>query len=161
MDENLTISRGSFAALGDAWHDLVRAGYHNDYNGMGEMYSGVASAEDKIAQMRRWGEALDAWTAWDNGRLAGILTAEVSGDALRVYDFFVDPAYRRRGIGRGLLAAALAMPGVRAAAAEINAANAGSRALFEALGFVPRQTVSWYVRAGGGDGDGHPADDTR
>lgn len=158
MDRELTLARVAFRALGDEWHDLVRAGYHDDYNGMGEMYSGVMTVEDKIGQMRRWGEGIDAWTARDDGRLVGILTADVDGDTLTVYDFFVDPAYRRRGIGRTLLTAALATPGVRQAAAEINLANAASRRLFESLGFTPRHTVGWYIRDGGGEGNGHPAD---
>ena len=159
MDKELTIARVSFRALGDEWHDLVRAGYHDDYNGMGEMYSGVTTVENKIGQMRHWGEGIDAWTARNDGRLVGILTADLDGEALTVYDFFVDPAYRRRGIGRALLTAALATPGVRQVAAEINLANTASRRLFESLGFAPRHTVGWYIRDGGGGGDGHPADD--
>ncbi|HOU40952.1 MAG TPA: GNAT family N-acetyltransferase [Promineifilum sp.] len=160
MDRELTLARVAFRALGDEWHDLVRAGYHDDYNGMGELYSGVTTVEDKIAQMQRWGEGIDAWTARDDGRLAGILTAAVDDDTLTVYDFFVDPAYQRRGIGRTLLTTALATPGVRQAAAEINLANAASRRLFESLGFAPQQTVGWYIRAGEEGSDGHQADDT-
>lgn len=146
MDTTIAVERVAFAALGDEWHALVRDGYHADYAGMGELYGGVVTIADKIDQMRHWGEGIDAWTARDAGRLVGLLTADVAGDQLTVYDFFVDPGRRRRGIGRALLAAALATPGVRQAAAEVNMANVASRALFEAFGFAPAHTVSWYVR---------------
>ena len=143
----ITIERVPFASLGDEWHDLARAGFHADYAGVSEMYGGgAATANDKIALMRRWGGGILAWTARDGGRLVGLLTGDVDGEELTIYDFFVDAAYRRRGVGRALVGAALGEPGVRAAAAEINTSNAASRALFEALGFAPVRTVSWYAR---------------
>lgn len=152
MDTTITIERVPFASLGDEWHDLARAGYHADYAGVSEMYGGgAATADDKIALMRRWGGGILAWVARDGsrrdaGRLVGLLTGDVDGEELTIYDFFVDAAHRRRGIGRALVGAALAEPGLRAAAAEVNTANAASRALFEALGFAPVRTVSWYAR---------------
>ncbi len=144
---SFTIERLSFGALPvDEWALLVRDGYHDHYTGMGEMYGGVASVEDKIRQMRRWGEGILAWTARDAGRLVGLLTGDLDGDHLTVYDFFVDRGYRRRGIGRALLAAALAEPGLREAAAEINLDNAASRALFESEGFRLAAAVGWFTR---------------
>lgn len=144
--EAIKIERVPFASLGDEWHDLVRAGFHADYAGVSEMYGGGAdSAEAKIALMHRWGGGILAWTAREAGRLVGLLTGDVDGEALTIYDFFVDAAYRRQGVGRALVGAALAEPGVRAAAAEVNADNVASRTLFEALGFRPVRTVTWYA----------------
>jgi len=141
------IERLPFGALPiDEWAALVRDGYHDQYAGMGEMYSGVASVKDKIRQMRRWGEGILAWTARDDGRLVGLLTGDLDGDHLTVYDFFIDRGYRRRGIGRALLEAALAEPGLREAAAEINLDNAASRALFESEGFRLAMAVGWFIR---------------
>ena len=94
----ITIERVPFASLGDEWHDLARAGFHADYAGVSEMYGGgAATANDKIALMRRWGGGILAWTARDDGRLVGLLTGDVDGEELTIYDFFVDAAYRRRG----------------------------------------------------------------
>ena len=151
MDKTTAIERLPFARLGEEWHPLVRDGYHADYAGMGEMYDGVATVEDKIDQMHRWGGGIDAWTARDGGRLVGLLTGDVEDDRLTIYDFFVDPAYRRQGIGRALLAEALATPGVRHVAAEINAANVASLSLFASFGFAPQRTVSWFVRPPAGE----------
>ena len=143
---DLMIKRIPLGALGDEWHDLVRDGYHTDYAGMGELYAHVETAEEKIVQMQRWGEGIEAWTAREGGRLVGMLTGDVGGEQLTIYDFFVARSHRGRGIGRELLATALATPDVRRFAAEINVANTASRALFESCGFRPARTVSWYVR---------------
>ena len=152
MDTNIAIERVPFASLGDEWHALARAGYHTDYAGISELYGGATTADDKVALMQRWGAGILAWTARDAGRLVGLLTGDLDAGRLLVYDFFVSGDYRRRGIGRALLGAALAEPGGRAAGAEINAANVASRTLFESLGFRPAQTVTWYVL----DVDGEP-----
>jgi len=145
-ETEIVYRRVAFAALGDEWHALVQDGYHADYAGMGEMYGGVGTAAEKISQMRRWGAGIAAWTAFDGERLVGLLTGDLDGERLIIYDFFVDQAYRRRGIGRALLAAALAEPTLHQAAAEINLDNAASRALFEAAGFTPVRQVGWFAR---------------
>ena len=50
---------------------------------------------------------LTACGTWKNGRLVGVLAAEGSHIAL----FFVDPAFHRRGVGRGLFQTYLAEGG--------------------------------------------------
>ncbi len=145
MDTNIAIERVPFASLGDEWHALARAGYHTDYAGISELYGGATTADDKVALMQRWGGSILAWTARDAGRLIGVLTGDLDGDRLIVYDFFVAGAYRRQGIGQALVKTALSEPGLRQAAAEVNVANVASRMLFEALGFTAARTVSWYV----------------
>ena len=144
MDTGIVIERVTFASLGEEWHDLARAQLHADYAGVSEMYGGARTADDKVALMQRWGGGILAWTARDLGRLVGLLTGDLDDGRLLVYDFFVSGDYRRRGIGRALLGAALAEPGVREAGAEINAANVASRGLFESLGFRLVRTVTWY-----------------
>ena len=152
MDISITIERVTFASLGDEWHDLARAELHAAYAGVSEMYGGATTVDNKVALMQRWGGGILAWTARDAGRLVGLLTGDLDDGRLLVYDFFVSGDYRRRGIGRALLGAALAEPGVREAGAEINAANVASRGLFESLGFRPARTVTWYEL----DSDGKP-----
>ena len=154
MDTSIVIERVLFASLGDEWHALARAGYHTDYAGISELYGGATTADAKVALLQRWGGSILAWTARDAGRLIGLLTGDLDGDRLIIYDFFVDEAYRRRGIGQALVDTALSEPGLRAAAAEVNAANVASRELFEALGFTAARTVSWYVL--GLDGEAAP-----
>ena len=146
MEPSIVIEYVPFGALGDEWHALVRDGYHADYAGVSEMYGGgAATADAKLALMQRWGGGILAWTAREGGRLIGLLTGDLEDSILTIYDFFVDSAHRRRGLGRALLDAALSEPGVREASAEINMVNSASRALFESLGFEPVRTVSWYT----------------
>ncbi len=56
-----------------------------------------------------------------------------------VWGMYVEPASRRRGVGRALveraLAHAAAMPGLRQVTLGVNAENAAAVALYEALGF--------------------------
>lgn len=141
----ITFDRVPFASLGDEWHAPAREGYHADYAGIWEMYDMVNTPEEKIDRMQRWGGDIAAWTARDGGRLVGILTGDLEDDRLVIYDFFVAGTHRRRGIGRALLAAALAEPGLREIAAEINLANAASKALFASSGFELAGAVGWYV----------------
>lgn len=58
-----------------------------------------------------------------------------------IWGMYVAPAFRRQGIGRQLVAQAVAqaasMPGVRQLNLGVNAANAAAIALYEALGFQP------------------------
>lgn len=146
MNDSLVIDQVLFRSLGDEWHALVREGYHADYAGIFELYDTLVTPEQKIDRMVRWGGGIYAWTAREDGRLVGILTGDLDGDRLIIYDFFVAGSHRRRGIGRALLSEAVGQPGLREVAAEINAGNAASRALFESLGFAAAQSVLWYVR---------------
>jgi ribosomal protein S18 acetylase RimI-like enzyme len=143
--DTISFDRVPFVSLGGEWHALAREGYHADYAGIWEMYDLVNTPEEKIDRMRRWGGDIEAWTARDGGRLVGLLTGDLEGDRLIIYDFFVTGTHRRRGIGRALLAAALAEPGLREVAAEVNLDNAASRALFESAGFELAGAVGWYV----------------
>jgi len=85
----------------------------------------------------RPGEALLA--AYMAGVLAGIggLTLDpVVPGALRMRRFYVHPAFRRHGIGRGLAVALLQLPGTAGRSLTVNAGTAEAPVFWEALGFV-------------------------
>ena len=68
-------------------------------------------------------------------RLAGSILCWQVLDELEILRVAAHPDARRRGHGRRLVAAALALPGVRSAFLEVRADNAPAIALYEALGF--------------------------
>ncbi len=68
----------------------------------------------------------------------GLLLGRVAADQAELLTFAVTPESRRRGIGRALLAAALAGAAARGARVmflEVSAANPAGLALYEAAGF--------------------------
>ncbi|MBW4093301.1 MAG: GNAT family N-acetyltransferase [Proteobacteria bacterium] len=70
----------------------------------------------------------------------GLVLGRVSGDEAEILTLAVVPAARRAGLGRALLAAAMAEAGARGARAmflEVAAANEAARALYAAGGFTP------------------------
>lgn len=100
------------------------------------------------AQVPGWSAASLASTLRDVGALA-LLVRDATGAPLgfsllrgaageiEVLLVVVAPALRRRGIGRALLAKALArVPGASVAHLEVRASNAAAIALYESLGFV-------------------------
>ena len=81
-----------------------------------------------------------AWLAYVDGRLAGqILVQENWNRFALIWDLSVDPPYRRRGVGRRLMAQAIewararGLPGVMLETQNINAAACR---LYESCGFV-------------------------
>ena len=84
--------------------------------------------------------------AFDDGRLVGVVGLQrerhrkLSHKAF-VWGVYVAPAFRKRGLGRRLLRAALdhaaAMPGLRQVSLGVNVANSAAIALYESLGFQP------------------------
>jgi ribosomal-protein-alanine N-acetyltransferase len=70
-------------------------------------------------------------------------------DELHINSFAVDPAWRRRGIARQVLARVLeeaASSGVRAATLEVRRSNVAARALYEGLGFQVEGTRRDYYQ---------------
>lgn len=70
----------------------------------------------------------------EGGVPRGYVIAWVIAGEAEVLGLAVDPGARRRGVGRALLAAALA--GVERAHLEVRADNVAARALYEGFGFV-------------------------
>jgi ribosomal protein S18 acetylase RimI-like enzyme/catechol 2,3-dioxygenase-like lactoylglutathione lyase family enzyme len=71
-----------------------------------------------------------------------------AGRAMEIEDLFVQPAQRRRGIGRSLIARALeqgAARGCRTAALTTNERNAAARAVYAGLGLRPESEAGAYA----------------
>lgn len=145
--ETIAFSHMSWSAVRDLgqWPALVGLGFHPGCLGIGEGYQGITDAEGKVAAMRRYGGDLLACTARAGEDLVGLLIRKTDGGRLVVYDLFVADAFRRRGIGRELVALAMRASHASVAAAEINRENAPSRALFESCGFRRTLSSDWFV----------------
>lgn len=68
--------------------------------------------------------------------VAGFLLAQRVLDELHVLSLAVAPAWRRRGVGTLLLAAALGEPPARSILLEVRPSNAVARQFYHALGFA-------------------------
>jgi tRNA threonylcarbamoyl adenosine modification protein YeaZ/ribosomal-protein-alanine acetyltransferase len=83
------------------------------------------------------------------GALVAYCACWVIFDELHINSFAVDPAWRRRGIARQVLARVLeeaASSGVRAATLEVRRSNVAARALYEGLGFQVEGTRRDYYQ---------------
>lgn len=136
--EAVTFARSPWSEVRDRrpWPALVHAAFHAAYLGIGEAYGGVSDVGDKVAAMSRYADDLLACTASAGEDLVGLLAGEADAARLVIYDLFVAPAFRRRGIGRKLVETAIAECQARVVAAEVNRDNTASRALLESMGFL-------------------------
>lgn len=83
------------------------------------------------------------------GEIAGYLFARVVADEAEILNLAVAPARRRSGIGRELLARALAdlaARGARTVFLEVRASNDGAMALYQSQGFRPLGRRRAYYR---------------
>ncbi|MFC5581723.1 GNAT family N-acetyltransferase [Rhodanobacter terrae] len=103
---------------------------------MGEVASRMAPAADGSIRMLG---------IFERGELAGFVAVihpqrEKLRHAVELAGLYVAPAFRRRGFGRALLAAAVALArsiaGVRQIRLGVNVANTGARALYRSVGFA-------------------------
>lgn len=82
---------------------------------------------------------LSLWlVALAGGTVVGYVGSQTVLDEADVMNVAVDPAYRRQGVGKGLmlaLMAALRQAGVRTLALEVRASNEAAQALYKNLGF--------------------------
>jgi ribosomal-protein-alanine N-acetyltransferase len=89
------------------------------------------------------------WIAREGGRAVGFVSARRVLDELHLLALAVEPARRRRGVGRALVAALLAdEPSVREVQLEVRAGNEAARAFYAALGFVAVGRRPRYYRSG-------------
>ncbi|WP_302397775.1 tRNA (adenosine(37)-N6)-threonylcarbamoyltransferase complex transferase subunit TsaD [Eggerthella sinensis] len=107
----------------------------------------VAALETQVMAADAWTEALVAdelprtdrvwWAAFEGSTLVGYAGGWIVDGGVQVLKVGVDPAARRRGIARGLLARVAADArdlGAARCSLEVRASNAGAQALYEAVG---------------------------
>ncbi len=143
--ETIIFRRSSWDELEGKWQDLVRENYHPFYNGMGENYTGVSTAEEKIENMKPFLVGLPVWGAWIGERLVGVIMGKITGDRLVIFDMFVSANHRRQGIGRRLVETAIQESGAQTVAAEVNRENIASQEMFRSLSFKRQFTADWLV----------------
>lgn len=89
----------------------------------------------------------------DHGAIAGVLLLRAAADEAEILTLAVDPAMRRRGIGRRLVVAALERAAAGDAARvflEVAVDNAAAAALYRGIGFTEvGRRPGYYARAGG------------
>ena len=82
---------------------------------------------------------LSLWlVALAGGTVVGYVGSQTVLDEADVMNVAVDPAYRRQGVGKGLMLALMAVlrqAGVRTLALEVRASNEAAQALYKILGF--------------------------
>jgi ribosomal-protein-alanine N-acetyltransferase len=99
--------------------------------------------------------ALDSVT----GRLRGFAISRLAADEAEVLTIAVDPASRRRGLGRDLLRAlidSLALSGATTLFLEVDAANAAALSLYSRFQFVKvGERIGYYRRPNGEPATAH------
>ncbi|WP_101720795.1 tRNA (adenosine(37)-N6)-threonylcarbamoyltransferase complex transferase subunit TsaD [Eggerthella timonensis] len=109
----------------------------------------VAALESQVMGSDAWNEALVAdelprgdrswWAAYEGETLVGYAGGWIVDGQVQILKVGVDPAMRRRGIARGLLARVAADArdlGALSCSLEVRASNAGAQALYAALGLA-------------------------
>ena len=94
--------------------------------------------------------------AWHAENPAGFILARDLGGEVEILSLAVLPQWRRQGIGRALLDAAIAAAGRRGAGSivlEVAVENAAARRLYAAFGFVEVGRRPRYYQCSGGSGD--------
>ena len=121
----------------------------------------VAALEAQVMGSDAWNEHLVAdelprpdrvwWAAYDGEQLLGYAGGWVVDGQVQILKVGVDPAMRRRGIARELLARVAADArdlGAATCSLEVRAGNAGAQAFYEALGFHALGTRPRYYSDG-------------
>ena len=109
----------------------------------------VAALESQVMGSDAWNEALVAdelprpdrvwWAAYEGEALVGYAGGWIVDGQVQILKVGVDPAMRRRGIARGLLARVAADArdlGASSCSLEVRAGNAGAQALYAAIGLA-------------------------
>jgi ribosomal protein S18 acetylase RimI-like enzyme len=78
---------------------------------------------------------------WEKGRIFAYIVFAHHGHIISIA---VDPARRRKGIGKILLERAIAHPRIRKLRAEVRVSNKGAQAFYEEMGFRVVEVVSNY-----------------
>jgi [ribosomal protein S18]-alanine N-acetyltransferase len=86
-----------------------------------------------------------------DGRIRGYLVCSRYADVWHLMNVAVDPASRRRGLGRALLAEMLSRTGTDPVTLEVRTSNAGAIALYQQFGFRSAGTRPRYYQDTGED----------
>jgi len=78
---------------------------------------------------------------WQDGRIFGYIVFDRDGHIISIA---VDPARRRKGIGRALLMRVLSHPRVRKVRAEVRVGNKGAQTFYQEMGFRVVGTIPNY-----------------
>jgi ribosomal-protein-alanine acetyltransferase len=104
------------------------------------------SAED-LLHLAKMGTRI--WIAEQAGEVTGASATRTVADEVEVLTLGVSPSWRRRGVGRSLMDAALseaARAGARQVFLEVRESNRGARAFYAALGFFESGRRKAYYR---------------
>lgn len=116
-----------------------------DHSGLGGLWN-HRQWQSELENPRRPGIGL-----WRDGALVALASGWLVVDELHVTAVVVDPAWRRRGLGRQALEALLETgrrQGAERATLEVAAGNGAARALYAALGFREAGIRRRYYRNG-------------
>lgn len=118
-----------------ALHDLQRRSYAVEAEHIG--FWGIPGLVESLDELRSSGESFLGIR--EGARLCAALSYKLAAGTLDIHRLVVDPDDFRRGLGRRLVRAALALPGVTRAIVSTGEANTPARRLYEAEGFVTRE----------------------
>jgi RimJ/RimL family protein N-acetyltransferase len=154
---------------GRAW--TIRRAEPEDYDEIGALFEAVAAearwigAELPIDHVRRRARFVEGLTRPDevaslvavtvnDGRIIGDLGIEKASYGVADLGMLVDDAWRGRGVGSGLLAAAIAWArsvGAHKVALQMWPHNERARALYEKFGFVEEGRLARHYRRRNGE----------
>lgn len=129
----------------------VRAMTMEDYDKVYELWActpgvGLSASDDARAGIERFlrRNPCSCFVAQEGGRLAGTILSGHDGRRGHIYHAAVHPDYRRRGVGRALVHAAmeaLKAEGIAKTMLVVFKANAGGNEFWESLGFTVRDDL--------------------
>lgn len=135
----------------------VRAMTMEDYDKVYELWActpgvGLSAADDARAGIERFlrRNPRSCFVAQEGGRLAGTILSGHDGRRGHIYHTAVHPDFRRRGVGRALVHAAmeaLEAEGIAKTMLVVFKANAGGNEFWESLGFTVRDDLVYRNKA--------------
>lgn len=134
-----------------AWSCRLRPATRADLPALAELERAAFSdpwTEDQLRDALGWSGAM-AIVAENTSGLTGYVLGRVVVDQAEILSLATAPPFRRRGIGRDLLAAVLAAMierGARCAWLEVRVSNQAARAMYQAAGFVAAGLRRDYYR---------------
>lgn len=118
-------------ATAEAVLALQRRSYRVEADLIG--YDGIPPLHESLEALQGCGEEFLAWR--EDGQIAAAISFKRDGDLLDIHRLVVDPAHFRRGLGRALVRAVLALPGAARWIVSTGEANEPARRLYAAEGF--------------------------